>query len=51
MLPLLAVLVLGSCGKSVNTSKTLKTSLDSFSYMLGLRTAFSYKGEGLKEID
>jgi FKBP-type peptidyl-prolyl cis-trans isomerase len=51
LLPLLAVLTLGSCGKSVNTSKTLKTPLDSFSYMLGLRTAFSYKGEGLKEID
>ncbi len=51
LLPLLALLTLGSCGKSVNTSKTLKTPLDSFSYMLGLRTAFSYKGEGLKEID
>jgi FKBP-type peptidyl-prolyl cis-trans isomerase len=47
----LAALTIASCGKSIDTGKKLSTPVDSFSYMLGLRTALSYKMEGLKEID
>ena len=47
----LAALTIASCGKSIDTGKKLSTPVDSFSYMLGLRTAMSYKPEGLKEID
>jgi len=47
----MAALTIASCGKTINTGKKLGTPLDSFSYMLGLRSAMSYKLEGLKEID
>jgi len=48
---LCAATMIGSCGKSVNTGKKLSTPLDSFSYMLGIRTGMTYKMEGLKELD
>ncbi len=46
-----ATLTMVSCGKSYNTSKSVKTGLDSFSYYQGFQTAKYLREIGVDEID
>ncbi|MBL7813239.1 MAG: hypothetical protein JNL57_13540 [Bacteroidetes bacterium] len=47
----LAVLLAAGCGKTVNVNKAPKSSLDSFSYVVGLNLGKGLKGQGLDKID
>ncbi|MBM3438452.1 MAG: hypothetical protein FJX91_04880 [Bacteroidetes bacterium] len=50
-LPVLALGLLAGCGESIDTSKELKTSEDSFSYVYGYETAQRMKQQGIDGID
>lgn len=47
----LVALMAASCGKTVNPSKKIKTSLDSFSYLMGIQLGQNMKSQGLDKID
>lgn len=52
LLPVIAIAILFTgCGKVVNTNKTPKSDLDSFSYAFGLLVANQLKGSGIKKMD
>lgn len=50
-LPVMALGLLAGCGESIDTSKELKTSEDSFSYVYGYETAQRMKQQGIDGID
>lgn len=50
-LPVMALGLLAGCGESIDTSKELKTSEDSFSYIYGYETAQRMKQQGIDGID
>ncbi|MEY4316072.1 MAG: hypothetical protein RI977_1449 [Bacteroidota bacterium] len=49
-LPVMALGLLAGCGESIDTSKELKTSEDSFSYVYGYETAQRMKQQGIDGI-
>lgn len=49
--PAVAVVLLAACGENINTSKDLKTSEDSFSYIYGYGIAQRMSQEGIDELD
>lgn len=50
-LPVMALGLLAGCGETIDTSKELKTSEDSFSYVYGYETAQRMKQQGIDGID
>ena len=49
--PAVAVVLLAACGENINTSKELKTSEDSFSYIYGYGIAQRMSQEGIDDLD
>lgn len=50
-IPVVALGLLAGCGEKIDTSKTLKTSEDSFSYVYGYETAQRMKQQGVDALD
>lgn len=50
-IPAVAVVLLAACGENINTSKELKTSEDSFSYIYGYGIAQRMSQEGIENLD
>jgi FKBP-type peptidyl-prolyl cis-trans isomerase len=51
IIPVLALGLLAGCGEKIDTSKNLKTSEDSFSYVYGYETAKRMKQQGIDALD
>lgn len=50
-IPALAVVLLAACGESIDTSKKLESSQDSFSYIYGYSVAQRMKQEGIDDLE